>query len=293
MYALKQKTLESYNMHNNIDNNNLGLTNYKMQKQSNISLLDVNYNKISTSTNFDFQYWRSNKPINNKLDKINSYNKKAEPLDVRQEISNYQSSLLQSIEEKSKYRDQINTHRLKQISSDIFFNKNTRSQSNTPVMNINMLNRNNIYQSSDSDIFHNKAMTKKSGENYLLSNLNKVYTVSNLSNSEWVPFNSRINLLNHCSQQYHILNPSIKAITKTKQDIVDISSNFNPTHRQTSIGQFNDITRIGSENPNKLFVETCKKHKQIFNRTNNLCNNFAEMANSYTNLCGKTFTVKK
>ena len=135
----------------------------------------------------------------------------------------------------------------------------------------------------ESDIFNQneKISSYKTSEKYTVTeykNLEKPYTVSSRSNSEWIALNANPSLLNHSSTNFHPLNPGIKNISKTKENIMKFES-FNPIHRQKMLCEYIDVTRVGCPNPAKEFRQVYKENKFLFNKTSDLCSNFLDNHN--------------
>lgn len=130
----------------------------------------------------------------------------------------------------------------------------------------------------ESDIFNqNKKISEsKSSEKYtLIAPQPKQYSISSKSNSEWVSLNANPTLLNHASKDYHILNPGIKNIAKTKSVIMNNQS-FNPIHRQKMLSEYIDITRVGCPNPNHDFRRIYSSNPFSFNKSKDLCTNMLD-----------------
>jgi hypothetical protein len=149
-----------------------------------------------------------------------------------------------------------------------------------------------------SDVFNFKKQyssefLKKSGEKTVLLPPTKFYTSNSMSNSVWIPSHSNPSLFNHTNNEYHILNPSIKTISPLKSKIITSDNKDIITHRQKSFSEFVDITRNGSPNPNKDFVNIYKKTLKPFNKTKNLCSEYALMSHTNKDMCGPIFTTKK
>ena len=172
--------------------------------------------------------------------------------------------------------------KMKMYESDIFFSRQPSSE------NKHLVKLNN-YQTSDIHMKKNDSVNlKKNGEVYLLKNKTSLYNTAFRSNSEWHPKNSYPTLLNHCSTDYHILNPGIKHISKTRKDI-DGGKEFNPVLRQKSLCEFIDLTRVGVPNPNKEYLNAFKKNPKCFARESNICSAYLDIHGKYVGLCDKPF----
>ena len=147
----------------------------------------------------------------------------------------------------------------------------------------------NDYQASDIFMKKNdKVSLKKNGEVYLQKAKVSLFNSSSRSNSEWHPKNSNATLLNHCSTDYHILNPGIKHISKTKEEINSVCSGFNPNLRQKSLCEFIDLTRVGVPNPNKEFLNAYNITKG-FGRDSNLCSTYLDIHSKYRGVSERPF----
>lgn len=171
----------------------------------------------------------------------------------------------------------------------------TLSRLHSGVDDNNKSKQKNYYE---SDIFNlnERISTDKSSEKYTINrfkNQVKPYSVSSKSNSEWKASNAHPSLFGHSNTDYHILNPCIKNITKTKSSILE-NKTFNPIHRQKMLSEYIDITRVGYPNPNQDFRKTYNTNKFLFNRTSDLCTNFLDNhQKNYKSICPAPFKVKK
>lgn len=154
------------------------------------------------------------------------------------------------------------------------------------------------YEIFRSDVFnfkkqYSKEFLKKSGEKTILLPPTKFYNSNTMSNSVWIPSHSNPSLFNHTNNEYHILNPSIKTISPIKSKIITQDNKDIITHRQKSFSEFVDITRNGSPNPNKDFVNIYKNCLKPFNKTKNLCSEYALMSYTNRDMNGPIFATKK
>ena len=172
--------------------------------------------------------------------------------------------------------------REKMYKSDIF---NQKSQSQEKQQKPNKIN---IF-SKDNEIF-----TTKNIENKINNDLK--YTSSRESKSEWKPKNLMPTLLNHSSSKFHILNQSIKNISKTKDEIINECKNKynNPNYcnKQKSLCEYIDLTRVSSSNINIDYHKALKMNEKTFNVHNNICSEFYDIFGGYKNLCEKPFVNK-
>lgn len=188
--------------------------------------------------------------------------------------------------------ENINTHTLvkeikrKMLQSDIFFSNQAGEPNRKQI-------KHNDYQTSDIFMKKNdKVNLNKNGEVYLQKNKVSLFNSSSRSNSEWHPKNSYPTLLNHCSTDYHILNPGVKHISKTKKDLDNSRNGCNPVFRQKSLCEFIDLTRVGVPNPNKEYLNALKKCPRGFGRDSNLCSSYYDIHSKYQGLCEKPFVKK-
>ena len=197
----------------------------------------------------------------------------------------------------------------KMNDTDIFFTKNgnkTRS-----------VNRRikSSYIFSESDIFcrkNDRVNLSKSGETYLFKTYyGKKYTSSNESNSRWQPGVNYPNFMNYPSTNFNILSPNAKnsQYNKTKQIILEECKNynkdkkddgfqkklsfFNPTHKQKGVGEFIDITKNGSGNPSRDFVNKYKENPLCFQRYSEVCATFGDVYYNYKNVSTRPFMKER
>ena len=199
--------------------------------------------------------------------------------------------------------------RKKMHETDIFFTKEKKSEKN--------INRRikSSYIFGESDIFcqkNDKVNLSKSGEKYLFKpNILKKYTSSNESNSRWQPGINYPNLINHPSTNFNILSPNVRnnQYNRTKQSIFEECKNinknknddayqkkllfFNPTHKQKGMGEFIDLTKNGSSNPGKEFINKYKENSQCCQRSSEVCANFGDVYYNYKNVSTKPFMKER
>jgi hypothetical protein len=293
---------------------------------NNFSLLDIPINKISKGTNLPEQFQRqtserkTSKPkhilteenetnTNNNFNTM-TYRDKFIQRNVKTAVRyNGKESFFKEYERhaktsQSKTRPEkscfpevsVKEIKLKAQESDIFFNKRTDNiKENFEQVRENYNSRGKP-DHINSDIFNlkkDKTANNKNSEKYLdKTNKTVTYNVSSKSNSEWHIKNNYASLFNHCSTKFHILNPHIKNIFKTKEEICEESKNFNPTFRQKSLCEFIDLTRVGVPNPNKEYLNALNKSKQVFNRDSNICASYLDLQRLYKNLSDPPFVKK-
>lgn len=179
----------------------------------------------------------------------------------------------------------------KMMQSDIFFKVPCFKDKIAPRTASATIKR----EKSKSDIFfkvNDSISLNKSGEPYLfVPAYNDKYTNSKESKSNWSAKASNPTLLNHSNSFHHILNPGIKNISNTKQELL---SNYNYNNyfisrKQKSLCEFIDLTRNGSPNPNQDYLSNYIKSKQCFHKTKNLCSSLIDLVGQYKNLVDKPF----
>jgi hypothetical protein len=147
----------------------------------------------------------------------------------------------------------------------------------------------------NSDIFQMKPFdlaTDKTVDKFIIANSNiRFYGSSNPSKSEWSPKNSKLNLVNHTSVPYCIFNPGLKSFVKTKEEITKEYSN-SPAKKQKSLGEFADLVRVFSPNPNKEYLSALQLSNNAFHKNSNICANYQNLHRMYGSLCDKPFVKK-
>jgi hypothetical protein len=146
-----------------------------------------------------------------------------------------------------------------------------------------------------SDVFLLKPfdlLNDKTIDKFIIANHNqKFYSSSNKSRSEWSPQNSKTNLLNHTSVPYSLFNEGVKTFVKTKEEIFK-ERNYSPAKKQKSLGEFADLVRVFSPNPNKDYLSALEKSSTSFHRNSNICANYHNLHRLYGSLCQKPFVKK-
>jgi hypothetical protein len=270
------------------------------------SLLDIPIQKTARSLKMPIQYERPQsvclKEDNNTFNKVTERNIKTaigRSLPVNQVYMNYPPHALNTRLSKTSHSNRENSktssaREIKQTmdKSDIFFLNKNESRKENFAMKHDNFNQRNQTKNSNSDIFmlkNDNDNLNKCGEKYLFKTINNVYDTSTRSNSEWKDKNIYDNLLNHSSRTYHMLNPDIKNISKTKQDIMNEATSYNPIYRQKSLCEFIDLNRVGVPNPNKAYLNAAKTSKNPFARNTNICAAYNDIYGGYRNLCDKPF----
>ena len=174
--------------------------------------------------------------------------------------------------------------REKMYKSDIFHQKSQEKNQKSTINNTNKINNSDIFNIKNNNIENNKI------------NNELKYTSSRESKSEWKPKNLMPTLLNHSSSKFHILNQSIKNISKTKDEIINECknkyNNVNYCNKQKSLCEYIDLTRVSSSNINIDYHKALKMNKKTFNVHNNICSQFYDIFGSYKSLCDKPFVNK-
>lgn len=147
----------------------------------------------------------------------------------------------------------------------------------------------------NTDIFQMKPLdiaTDKTIDKFVIAKSNiRLYGSSNSSNSEWSPKNSKLNLVNHTSVPYCLFNPGVKSFVKTKEEISKEYTN-SPAKKQKSLGEFADLVRVFSPNPNKEYLSALQLSNKAFQKNSNICANYQNLHRMYGSLCDKPFVKK-
>lgn len=178
---------------------------------------------------------------------------------------------------------------IKEKSEKKNFNQNNYSEPEEIFQPVK--SQNNFFLQSDIFNFDNKISSIKTSEKYTVNkehNKNRQFTVSSKSNSEWIAMTAQPSLLNHTSIKFHPLNPGIKNISKTKEEIIT-TTNFNPIHRQKMLCEYIDVTRVGCPNPLKEYRNIIKRNNNAFNRTSDMCSTYLDNFKNYKNLITEPF----
>jgi len=178
----------------------------------------------------------------------------------------------------------------KNLESDIFFQRdNIEGQ-------IRFIAQKNVKKDYlDSDIFckkNNAVSLSKNGETFLFKTIKKDFTGTSLSESGWGPKETLPSLFNHTSIKFHILNPGIRNITKTKEEIVKTTEAEKAAHKSKGLGEYSDLTRVSAPNPNKNFNEIYKANSNSFTRSSNVCQNYFNLHGLYKEICDKPYYRK-
>lgn len=176
----------------------------------------------------------------------------------------------------NEYKRQLSeAHKINRFKPQVKDNK-TFLQTEIPQMSQTQGNffKNKIFN-NDTDDKPNKAT--------------KPYTITSKSNSEWNSLSKDVSLLNHTSTKFHILNPLIKNISLTKNEIIN-QTEHNPIHRQKMLCEYIDVTRVGCPNPNKEYLKAYNKSNFSFNRTSDICTSFSDLhSREYKHLLKQPF----
>lgn len=193
----------------------------------------------------------------------------------------------------------------KTFGTDIFFLKQQEQLSSDISTNKSNIKMNNLKYSYtqkflQSDIFllkNDEISRNKSGEKSLYKiRPTYKYTSSRESNSMWNTKNLNLMppLLNHSSSEHHILNPSLKNISQTKEQIAEkfkeMNISRNLANKQKGLSEFIDLSRISAPNLNKDYLDMYSKDQKVFAKRNDICSDFNEMyGKGYSKLCDKPF----
>ena len=167
------------------------------------------------------------------------------------------------------------------------------------------------YNFQNSDIFNLKnddENLSKCSEKYLFRQKDdkERYSITRESKSNWKAKSTISTFMNCPSQEYNILNPSKKNISRTKEKIIiecgkkreALQKNatsinfFNPIYRQKGISEFIDTTRNGGNNPGVDFINTFNKNPKCFFKQNEICSDFYDSYLTYKNICNKPFALE-
>ena len=174
-------------------------------------------------------------------------------------------------------------HQKKNKDYDKLINNHKRDFQNSDIFNIKN-NIENINKSGEKSFF-------KKYDN------NLKYTTSRESKSEWKPKSLKPNLLNYSSINYNILNPNTHNVSKTKEEIKKecekINNIENYTHKQKSLCEFIDLSRVFAPNCNNDFIDILKKNPKACYKKNNICSEYYDIHGHYKNLCDKPFSKPK
>ncbi len=111
------------------------------------------------------------------------------------------------------------------------------------------------------------------------------------------PKSLKPNLLNYSSINYNILNPNTHNVSKTKEEIKKecekINNIENYTHKQKSLCEFIDLSRVFAPNCNNDFIDILKKNPKACYKNNNICSEYYDIHGHYKNLCDKPFSKPK
>jgi hypothetical protein len=330
MYSIEQNVMNKFSTKINTDRSNSALPfrvktsqqSPKLQsgkyRQGNgekmFSLLDVNLNKTARSFKMPVQYER---PIEES--KLCEGNKecfnKAESFSTRSEDIKFSTVVMRNPSLNQKMLTCFPPHKTnlglpervyktsqssrtamancnafdiktKMQRSDVFFLKASNGE---PIE----IKGNNRYK--ESDIFFqkdNEISKSKTGEKYLFKLNVKPYNSISQSNSQWIDKNAYPNLLGHSSIEFHILNPDIKNITKTKQKVLGEPTSGNPVNKQKSLCEFFDLNRISCANPNKEYHNAINTTSKPFHRTSNVCGAYLDLYKDYRGLTDRPFSNK-
>lgn len=290
---------------------------YTLPRISRVKTFEVDLNAHKKSLNFGFQFTRSpnNYSVTKNFDQdaYKKYHKikKEHTLPTIKKIKDLDKVKATDLHNVRENKETVRNYQNRERNCKIFnpppeFNQMRQNEnqyinerdgkSQEPQNNDNINKFGSETYKSDVFSFNSQVsprFLKKSGERSCFFPSNKVYSSNSMSNSVWIPSHSNPSLFNHTNNEYHILNPLMKTISPVKSQVINDTNRHIISHRQKSFSEFIDITRNGSPNPNKDFVNVYKNYDFPFNRTKNVCSDFALMSHYNKDLCGPIFTTKK
>ena len=180
--------------------------------------------------------------------------------------------------------------RKKMYDSDIFFQRVIKSNTNRPSSNYSNFQHSDIFNLKNDSL----SLSKSGEKSFLRPKPQYKYTVSRESNSQWHPKHSMPTLLNYSSSERHLLNPAIKNIGNTKQDLQKKYSEVmydykSLCHRQKSLCEFIDLSRVSAPHLNKDYLDMYSKDNKIFKKRSEICSDYYDIYGCYKNLCDKPF----
>jgi hypothetical protein len=303
-------------------------TNEKENDDKMFSLLDVNLEKIARSLKTPVQYKHidkkqaeiliSSKPENNHPIKLESkaYDSKFQerPTNtpnvnlIKQARFNEEKvmshhppdqSNMKPRPHSSKASMNILTHdeiKEKMRKSDIFFNKKDITNK---YINENIIltePARGCYKYTSSDIFNQKdndnVAKTKSGEQYLFRNSAKAFNCVSRSNSEWVDKTEYRNFNGITSINYNIVSPSLKKISKTKEELIKEAVGRNPFVKQKSITEYLDLNRATAVNISQEYKKQLNANANVFAQKANICTAYYDLHGKYKGLIDKPFVNK-
>ena len=199
-------------------------------------------------------------------------------------------------------------NQLKQFQSDIFFMKEKEIKDEEKKSENDFKKK--TYKYMDSDIFNFREndpnIIGKSGERSYFRNLknkeinennenNKAlsYNINNETLLGWKLRNPLPSLYNYTSSKFHLLNPNIKNIAKTKETVFDeskkISDNYNPIHKQKSLCEFIDLCHVSAPKINQDYNKAINSNPKVFRKVNETSSELFDIYNHYNSICDKPF----
>ena len=248
-----------------------------------------------------FEFYEKNIMEYNKIYLRNNYIKTNNNNNKTIDTSNIKEN-----KDKNQYILIRKLNHMKQYQSDIFFNKQKEKEKESKNLyeTKKIENSNHKYKNS-SDIFNLKkedsSIIEKSGEKSYFRKLfakkendkNLAYNVSNESQIGWGLRGTLPSLFNYTSTKYHLLNRDMKNIGNTRENIFNeskkISENYNPTHKQKSLCEFIDLSRVSAPNTNNDYYKALNNNKDVFKRKNDINSEYYDIYNKYNSLCDKPF----
>jgi len=155
----------------------------------------------------------------------------------------------------------------------------------------------------ESDIFfvkNNKVSLAKSYDapsnanlnNKTMINFKRTFGANTESESSWYPRDTKATLMNHPSIRFNILNPAIKGIGKTKEEIYAIDKD-SCCNKKKSIAEYVDLFRNFCPNKNEKFRSSFdKNNKEFFSRAD-VCTQYDNLFSRYYPLILHPFNKNK
>ena len=303
-YIKKEKRLRKSKSQDNLDTKDYRIQSalisrkerlYKPNVWNNIDVMELNKKKRDKYMPEGFEFYEK------KLKEFNkNYVKNNYILDI--DTNNKENKN----ENKRMLMRKLN--QLKQFQSDIFFMKEKEIKDEEKKSENDFKKK--TYKYMDSDIFNFREndpnIIGKSGERSYFRNLknkeinennenNKAlsYNINNETLLGWKLRNPLPSLYNYTSSKFHLLNPNIKNIAKTKETVFDeskkISDNYNPIHKQKSLCEFIDLCHVSAPKINQDYNKAINSNPKVFRKVNETSSELFDIYNHYNSICDKPF----
>ena len=176
--------------------------------------------------------------------------------------------------------------REKYKQSDIFFRKK-----NNQKLDIKLKNRTPNTTFLSSDIFN---IRKEKKENKKLKKIDTIkYDINSESIKGWKIRDLFPSMFNHSSINYDIINPRVKNICKTKENVLKECKTkykgFNPFKRQKILCEYLDLTNVNNSNRNEEYYNAISKNPNLFRRQEEIFSKFYKIYHGYNDLVDKPF----